>query len=260
MQTDASDVGISGALNQVDLDGNHRVISLVSKCLNEAEVNYSTTEKELLVIVYAVTKLRIYLLGTRFLIITDHKGLIFLNSTQYLNSRLIRWSILLQSYDFDVQYCRGVVNVVADFFSRNPERRFESVQPNQLSIDVLEVRDLEIGLSLCSMVEMPGELEQSLKNLAILQRQDQYIQGIIVQLENGNRIDLFVIREEILFRKDSFFECMAGRVTRGSYKKPHRLHTFKTRASRSVQNHHVYTTILLLEIDAPRNKKICFSV
>lgn len=141
LQTDASDVGISGVLYQLDLDGNHRIISLVSRCLNEAEAHYSTTEKELLAIVYSVTKLRIYLLDQRFLIITDHKGLIFLNSTQYLNSRLIRWSILLQSYDFDIQYCKGADNIVADFFSRNPESRFESVRPNELSIDVIKVND-----------------------------------------------------------------------------------------------------------------------
>lgn len=125
LQTDASDVGISGVLYQIDDLGELRIIALVSRCLNSAEVNYSTTEKELLAIIYAITKLRTYLVGQKFVVITDHKGLTFLNTTQYLNSRLIRWSLLLQQYDFEVEYSKGVDNIVADFFSRNPESKFE---------------------------------------------------------------------------------------------------------------------------------------
>ena len=90
LQTDASNLGISGILYQCDQEGNKYIISLVSRCLNMAEQNYVTTEKELLAIVYFVTKLRTYLIGTRFEIITDHKGLTFLNSTVHLNARLIR--------------------------------------------------------------------------------------------------------------------------------------------------------------------------
>ena len=51
-----------------------------------AEQNYAMTKKVLLAIVYSVTKLRTYLIGTRFEIITDHKSLTFLNSTVHLNA------------------------------------------------------------------------------------------------------------------------------------------------------------------------------
>lgn len=74
-----------------------------------------TTEKELLAIIYSVMKLRTYLLGNKFIIETDHKGLTFLNSTQFLNARLIRWSLFLQQYDFDVIYIRGGDNIMAVF-------------------------------------------------------------------------------------------------------------------------------------------------
>ena len=86
-----------------------------------AEANYTTTEKELLAIIYTIYKLRYYLIGTVFTIITDHKGLTFLNSTIYHNSRLIRWSLLLQQFSFKVESCKDSENTIADFFSRNPE-------------------------------------------------------------------------------------------------------------------------------------------
>lgn len=153
LQTDASDVGVSSVLYQCDGDGNHRVISLVSRCLNSAEMNYTTTEKELLAILYSISKLRVYLLGTQFDVITDHKGLIFLQSTAYHNARLIHWSLFLQQYDFVVSYCRGKDNVVADFFSRNPRGKFECQGQNQLSIDVLEI-GVESDANDCSLCEI----------------------------------------------------------------------------------------------------------
>ena len=81
LQTDASSCGIAGILYQVDKEGDHRVVSLVSRCLSGPELNYTTTEKELLAIIYSITKLRTFLIGRRFTIITDHKGLTFLNTT-----------------------------------------------------------------------------------------------------------------------------------------------------------------------------------
>ena len=59
------------------------------------EINYTTTKKELLAILYSVMKLRTYLIGHR---------LTFFNLTADLNARLISWSIILQHYDFEVAY------------------------------------------------------------------------------------------------------------------------------------------------------------
>lgn len=151
---------------------------------------------------YSVDKLRTYLLGTRFTIITDHKGLVFLNTTQFLNSRLIRYSLLLQLYDFEVEYCKGADNKMADFFSRNPDGHFESGAQGALAIDVIDVEGQTDDLYDCSIVEMHGDLRQSLKNLVNLQRQDNFANGIIVQLDNGRKMDFFILKEDILFRLD----------------------------------------------------------
>ena len=81
IQTDACDTGIAGVLYQTDDNNDPRIVSIVSRYVTDAETNYTTTDKELLAIVYSVYKLRYYLIGVEFMIVTNHKGLTFLNST-----------------------------------------------------------------------------------------------------------------------------------------------------------------------------------
>lgn len=63
LQTDASKAGISGVLYQIDHQGDTQIVALVSRTLTGYEQSYRSTELELLAIVYAVFKLRTFLLG-----------------------------------------------------------------------------------------------------------------------------------------------------------------------------------------------------
>src|SRR5436190_18592636 len=72
--TDASDYAIGAVLSQGTV-GQDRPIAYASRVLSRAEQNYSTTEKELLAIVWAVKHFRPYVYGTKFKIVTDHKPL-----------------------------------------------------------------------------------------------------------------------------------------------------------------------------------------
>ena len=122
LQTDASDVGIiNGVLYQVDDEKYGRIVALQSRVLSKYESRYVTTERELLAIVYyCVLKFRMYLIGLQFEIVTDHKALTFLLNTPYHNSRLLRWSLGLQEYNYVIiRHCRGADDTVADSFSRN---------------------------------------------------------------------------------------------------------------------------------------------
>ena len=68
---DASDLAIKAILRQRE-DGKPYVVYYTSKTLNEVQRNYTTIEKELLAVVYALDKFRAYLVGSDIIIFTDH--------------------------------------------------------------------------------------------------------------------------------------------------------------------------------------------
>ena len=86
---DASDLTIGAVLGQRE-EGKPYVVYYASKTLKEAQRNYTTTEDELLVVVYALDKFRAYLVGSDIIIFTDHSALKYLLTKQNANVRLIR--------------------------------------------------------------------------------------------------------------------------------------------------------------------------
>ncbi|KAM0730356.1 Retrovirus-related Pol polyprotein from transposon 412 [Formica fusca] len=119
--TDASDYAIGAVLSQGKV-GNDRPIAYASRILSRAEQNYNTTEKELLAIVWAVKHFRPYVYGTKFKIVTDHKPLIWLFNVNDPGSRLIRWRLKLEEYDYEIIHKAGRANANADALSRNVKR------------------------------------------------------------------------------------------------------------------------------------------
>lgn len=115
--TDASDFAIGAILSQ-DYDGQDLPIAFASRVLNTAERNYPTVEKELLAIVWAVKRFRPYVYGTKFVIKTDHKPLIWLNKTSNPSTRLVRWRLELVEYNYEIIYKSGRSNCNADSLSR----------------------------------------------------------------------------------------------------------------------------------------------
>ncbi|RVW37064.1 Transposon Tf2-11 polyprotein [Vitis vinifera] len=99
-------------------DGKPYVIYYASKSLNDAQRNYTTTEKELLAVVYALDKFRAYLIGSSIVVFTDHSALKYLLTKQDAKARLIRWILLLQEFNLQIRDKKGVENVVADHLSR----------------------------------------------------------------------------------------------------------------------------------------------
>ena len=91
---DVSDFAIGVVLGQRE-DGKPYVIYYASKTLNEAQRNYTTIEKELLAIVFALEKFRAYLVGSFIVVFTNHLALKYLLTKQDAKVRLIRWILLL---------------------------------------------------------------------------------------------------------------------------------------------------------------------
>nr|GFC86248.1 reverse transcriptase domain-containing protein [Tanacetum cinerariifolium] len=95
---DASDYAVGAVLGQ-RIEKHFWPIHY-SKTMNQAETNYTTTEKEMLAVVYAFEKFRSYLIMNRSIVYTEHSALKYLFSKKDAKARLLRWILLLQEFDF----------------------------------------------------------------------------------------------------------------------------------------------------------------
>ncbi|GJY59738.1 reverse transcriptase domain-containing protein [Tanacetum coccineum] len=125
LMCDASDYAIGAVLGQ-RIEKHFRPIHYASKTMTEAESNYTTTEKEMLAVVYAFEKFRSYLIMNKSIVYTDHSALKYLFAKKDAKARLLRWVLLLQEFDFKVIDTKGAENYAADHLSRL-ENPYENV-------------------------------------------------------------------------------------------------------------------------------------
>ena len=132
LTTDASNFAIGAILSQIT-QSQDLPIAYASRTLNRAESNYSTIERELLAIIWAVKHFRPYLYGRRFKIISDHKPLLRLFNFKDPSSRLFRWRLKLEEHDFTVEYRPGKKNGNADALTRIPPLEIKDLTLMNLS-------------------------------------------------------------------------------------------------------------------------------
>ncbi|GJW27151.1 reverse transcriptase domain-containing protein [Tanacetum coccineum] len=127
---DASDFAIGAVLGQRKMK-HFQPIHYASKTMTEAQIHYTTTEKEMLAVVYDFEKFRPYLVS-KSIVYTDHSALKYLMNKQDAKPRLLRWVLLLQEFDITIRDKKGSENLAADHLSRleNPHK------------DVLENKDI----------------------------------------------------------------------------------------------------------------------
>ncbi|GJX36658.1 reverse transcriptase domain-containing protein [Tanacetum coccineum] len=117
LMCDPSDFAIGAVMGQ-RIEKHFRPIHYASKTMTEAESNYTTTEKEMLAVVYAFEKFRSYLIMNKSIVHTDHSALKYLFAKKDAKARLLRWVLLLQEFDFKVIDTKGAENYAADHLSR----------------------------------------------------------------------------------------------------------------------------------------------
>ena len=120
LQTDWSPTGIGAILAQEDADGEEHPIAFASRLLRGPELNYSATEGECYSVICFVEHFRPYLWGVPFTLEVDHWCLKWLMTSMQQNSRLARWALKLQEYDFKIRHRKGSANSNADAMSRPP--------------------------------------------------------------------------------------------------------------------------------------------
>ncbi|GJX00912.1 reverse transcriptase domain-containing protein [Tanacetum coccineum] len=123
LMCDASDFAIGAVLGQ-QKNKHFQPINYSSKTMTEAQAHYTTTEKELLAVVYAFEKFRSYLVLSKSIVYTDHSAIKYLFTKKDAKPRLMRWILLLQEFDVIIQDKKGAENLAADHLSRleNPHQ------------------------------------------------------------------------------------------------------------------------------------------
>jgi transposase InsO family protein len=179
IQTDACDTGLGAVLLQ-RYDGKEHVIQFISRILQPAEKIWCVREKEALGILWACETFRPFVVGTRFLVETDHHALQWL-MTATKPARLLRWALRLSEFDFDIKYRKGKSNATADALSRLP-------------LDI-EPPDVDDGPQLYTMIS-----STLLEDIGREQSLDSYCKPIIKELNETKLNNEYQLRNGVLYK------------------------------------------------------------
>src|ERR1700719_2361352 len=145
VEMDASDVAMGAMLSQSINGSKWHPVAFQLKTLGEHEANYSTYDKELLVIVRAVQEWRHILLSGEqpFEILTDHRNLVYYRDLQRLLRRQAGWSVQLQDYEFTIKHVPGKGNHLADELSRPLDvKPYPKAEPMRLLLEKCFVNEI----------------------------------------------------------------------------------------------------------------------
>lgn len=167
MKCDASKEGLGACLEQQLPDQSCVPTSFASRQLNPQEVKYSTSELELLAVVWSTYHFRYYLYGNHFKLITDHKALLSALKNNHANktyqSGLIRWVDKLLPFDFEVEHLAGKEMGITDYLSRDASGEPEPVSSYDEKLFVASINNF---LKACEFIKPKSEKKKPTKSKA----------------------------------------------------------------------------------------------
>lgn len=201
---DASKTGVGGVLVQRTSKGDEYPIAFVSKKLNKAQRNYSVTEQECLAAIVCINRFRGYVEEHEFTVITDHALLKWLMSQTDLNSRLARWVLKHQGFNFKIEHRSGRLNVVPDALSRVNEEDLAAVgDKHGFSIDLESP-----AFKSAEYVAMANQIEANKDSLADLKVDEGRLYEICKHAKGDPLHDTFI--RKLWLPQDLIPKVMAG--------------------------------------------------
>ncbi|OUT21748.1 hypothetical protein CAS74_002720 [Pichia kudriavzevii] len=135
------------------------VIAYGSKKLVGSQLNYGIYDREFMAVVEALRTWRYYLMGRHFIVMTDHKSLIYLKNQNLIDStRVARWMDFLPQFDFDIRYLQGKNNSAADALSRYPYNHENNLTLAKIKLALLELTTLR------EKTKVPVEIKNHIKH------------------------------------------------------------------------------------------------
>ncbi|UYV75799.1 hypothetical protein LAZ67_13001398 [Cordylochernes scorpioides] len=165
---DASAEGLAGMVLQMDEDGKWRLVYCVSKKTTEAEKMYHSSKLELMAIVWTLDRLRQFLVGIKFTVVTDCQALVYMNAKKTTNPQIARWYNLIQEYDFEIRHKPGEKMAHVDGMSRAPVD-----DPRDTMEEIVE-KNLEVCLTITleEQILMIQHSDPELRDLIQIFRKD----------------------------------------------------------------------------------------
>ena len=136
MEVNTLDYATEGVLSMECEDGLWRLVTFLSKSLNETKRNYKIYDKEMLAIIRGLENWRYLLEGAhfKFKIWTDHKNLEYFMKVQKLNCRQAQWALYLSRFNFILKHVPGTKIEKADKLSKRPDQKVEIERDNNNQI------------------------------------------------------------------------------------------------------------------------------
>ena len=203
VECDTSNLAIGAILSQKDNEGKLHPVAYYSRSLNNAEISYSITEKELLAIKSAFSTWRHLLLGAKYQItvFTDHRNLIYTLGGKIGNQRQHRWHLFFQEYNFQLIYRQGRKNGKPDSLSRRPDYMNKPIK--EVEEHVLDSKNIKVMEMPCLISIMSEFIDKIVKET----KDDDFAKGILLYFTPRNdqiintpykRMDKFKINNNMI--------------------------------------------------------------